>query len=121
MSRGVRIPLNELEVGSRREVVLNGREFVVFNTGKGCVAYENRCLHQGGPVCSQGTLHPHLSAKIQEDGSVSEYYKEGATVLACPWHGWEYDLSTGQLLAQPSLALKAASVTLEEDTVIVQL
>jgi nitrite reductase (NADH) small subunit len=121
VSGEVRFPLSELEVGGRRQVLLDGREFVVFNTGKVCVAYENRCLHQGGPVCTEGALHPHLSARVEEDGSVVEYFKEGAAALVCPWHGWEYDLDTGQSIAQPALKLTSASVTIEDDTVIVQL
>ena len=87
MSAEVRFPLNELEVGVRRVVILDEREFVVFNTGEGCVAYENRCLHQGGPVCTEGTLHPHLTARVEEDRSVVEYFEEGTTVLVCAWHG----------------------------------
>ncbi len=121
MSGEVRFPLSELEVGGRRVVILDDREFVVFNTGEGCVAYENQCLHQGGPVCTEGTLHPHLAARVEEDRSVVEYFKEGATVLSCPWHGWEYDLATGRSIAQPALKLKSASVAIEDDTVVVRL
>ncbi len=121
MSAEVRFPLNELEVGVRRVVILDEREFVVFNTGEGCVAYENRCLHQGGPVCTEGTLHPHLTARVEEDRSVVEYFEEGTTVLVCAWHGWEYDLATGKSIAQPALKLKSASVAIEDDTVVVRL
>jgi len=121
MSGEVRFPTSELEEGCRRIVMLDGKEFVVFKTREGCVAYENRCLHQGGPVCAAGTLHPYLSARVEEDRSVVEYFKEGATVLSCPWHGWEYDLATGRSIAEPTLKLKSASVVIEDDIVIVRL
>ena len=121
MSGEVRFPASELAEGCRRVVMLDGKEFVVFKTTEGCVAYENQCLHQGGPVCTDGTLHPHLSARVEEDRSVVEYFKEGATVLSCPWHGWEYDLATGRSIAEPTLKLKSASVVIEDDIVIVRL
>ncbi|MGC8511898.1 MAG: Rieske (2Fe-2S) protein [Acidimicrobiales bacterium] len=49
----------------------------VFDTPVGFRALENRCLHVGNPI---------------DDGSVS------GTVLICPWHGWCYDVETGDRL-----------------------
>jgi nitrite reductase/ring-hydroxylating ferredoxin subunit len=105
-----RFPLSELGEGERRSVELDGVPVTVFNLGDRYVAYVDRCLHQGGPACSRGTLHPLLTAEVLADGEVREYFQDGARVIACPWHGWEYDLATGEALWNRARRLRAATV-----------
>ena len=42
-------------------------------------------------------------------------------ILACPWHGWEFDLLTGKALADTRRHLRLFPVTVEDDTVFVTL
>ncbi len=58
-------------------VQVGGLRLAVFETADGLKAVENRCLHIGNPL---------------DDGPVEGY------VLTCPWHGWQYDLRTGEHL-----------------------
>ncbi|MQA83926.1 MAG: Rieske 2Fe-2S domain-containing protein [Streptosporangiales bacterium] len=52
--------------------------------------------HQGGPLCL-GRVYPWLTSEGPGDfGTAGE-----AALLACPWHGWEYDLATGQSFLGP--------------------
>jgi nitrite reductase (NADH) small subunit len=99
--------------GERHTVDLDGVAVTVFNLGERYVAYVDRCLHQGGPVCSRGTLHPLLTADIDDRGEAREYFVEGAQVIACPWHGWEYDLETGEALWNRARRLRAATVEVD--------
>jgi len=96
--------------GERRTVELDGRRVAVFNLGSRYVAYVDSCLHQGGPVCSAGTLHPLLTAEVTEAGEVREFFAEGQQGIACPWHGWEYDLATGEALWDRRRRLRPARV-----------
>lgn len=121
MSDEAQIALEDLPVGGRVRVELRGRTFYVFNVDGQIVAYENKCMHQGGPVCSDGTYHPLLSAEIDDAGEVREYHVEGKTVISCPWHGWEYDLSNGEFLADRRLRLRAARVRVEDGRIHVML
>jgi nitrite reductase (NADH) small subunit len=57
-----------------RAVVVGGREIALFNLGDRFMATDNRCPHQGGPLC---------------DGIVT-----GASVV-CPLHAWKVDLRSG--------------------------
>ncbi|HWK27282.1 MAG TPA: Rieske 2Fe-2S domain-containing protein [Solirubrobacter sp.] len=107
--------------GERRTVDLDGTSVTVFNLGDRYVAYVDRCLHQGGPVCSRGTLHPLLTAAIEPDGEVREYFAEGGRVIACPWHGWEYDLDTGEALWNRARKLRPATVEVDGDALRVRL
>jgi len=116
-----RIPAADLPAGERRSVELDGRPVTVFNLGDRYVAYVDRCPHQGGPACSGGTLHPHLTAELTAEGEVREFFKDGGRVLACPWHGWEYDLATGRALADSTRALRPARVELDGAELVVRL
>src|SRR5688500_19956659 len=57
-----------------RPVLIAGRELALFNLGDRFLATENRCPHQGGPLC---------------DGIVT------ATSVVCPLHAWKVNLETG--------------------------
>lgn len=57
-----------------RAVSLGGRELAIFNLGERFLAADNRCPHNGGPLC---------------DGIVT------GTSVVCPLHAWKVDLETG--------------------------
>jgi nitrite reductase (NADH) small subunit len=116
-----RLPAAEVPPGGRRTVDVGGRRVTVFNLGDRYVGYVDRCLHQAGPVCSAGTLHPHLTAELTDDGEVREFYKEGEQVIACPWHGWEYDLATGEALWNRARRLRAARIEVDGADLVVSL
>jgi nitrite reductase (NADH) small subunit len=85
--------------GDRRKmVVVDGREIVVLRYGDQFLAYENICLHMGGPV-AEGILIPKVEAIIAEDGSqLGERFNQDEMHIVCPWHGWEYDLESGEFM-----------------------
>jgi nitrite reductase (NADH) small subunit len=88
----------DYRAGDRRIISVGDREVGVFRLEDGFVAYENVCLHQGGPVCS-GLILPRLRAVVDEAGRcLQERYDESEPHLVCPWHGWEYDLRTGEVV-----------------------
>jgi nitrite reductase (NADH) small subunit len=115
------VVIEALADGDRRTVEIDGTPVTVFNLGGRYVAYVDRCLHQGGPVCSRGTLHPLLTAEIEPSGEVREYFAEGSRVIACPWHGWEYDLETGEALWNRARKLRPAKVEVDGGEVRVSL
>ncbi|PQO37723.1 non-heme iron oxygenase ferredoxin subunit [Bremerella cremea] len=61
--------------GSALEVVAAGRMVALYHTSDGMFATDGMCAHQGGPL-GQG----QLCGKI----------------VTCPWHGWQYDVTTGK-------------------------
>src|SRR3981081_2269406 len=65
----------------------------------------NRCPHQSGPVCL-GIVSGRLSS--QAPGSME--VDDETPVLACPWHGWEFELERGRALWDPSYAVKVVPV-----------
>ena len=68
----------------------------IFRVGGRLVAYENSCPHMGGPVC-QGLIIPAVR-ELVDDRRVSTGYAfdESEMRIVCPWHGYEFNLRTGQ-------------------------
>ena len=109
MTRVVVAPVSEFPPGERRIVEVGGRSIGVFRVADDFYAIRNRCPHQGGPLCI-GPLAPPVSSSGPRDLRVGE----GPMLIACPWHGWEYDLSTGQSFMGPRAAgVKSYDVRVE--------
>jgi nitrite reductase/ring-hydroxylating ferredoxin subunit len=96
MARHVVAAVGEIPPGERKLVTLNGRDIGVFNIGGAYYALLNRCPHQGGQLC-RGTLVGLVTSR--EPGTF-DYSRKGE-LLKCPWHGWEYDVRTGQSWCDP--------------------
>jgi 3-phenylpropionate/trans-cinnamate dioxygenase ferredoxin subunit len=104
--------LDEIPPGQRKIVDLEGRSIGVFNVKGEYFAVLNRCPHQGGPLC-KGNTHGFL-----ESAGVGEFhYTRAGEILRCPWHGWEYDLRTGQSWFDPAhVQVRRYQVSVEKAT-----
>ena len=69
--------LDELAPGQPKLVDVDGTRSVLGRVGESVYACDNTCARQGGPL-SEGKL--------------------SGTRLACPWHGWMYDVRTGECI-----------------------
>ena len=100
MSKHVVATVDEIPPGERKIVEIGGRSLGIFNIKGDFYALRNTCPHQGGPLC-QGRLTGFLMA----DKPGGEYrYERRGEILRCPWHGWEYDVTTGQSWVDPASA-----------------
>jgi nitrite reductase (NADH) small subunit len=86
--------------GSARELVANGRIVALFNVDGRFHALDGVCPHQGGPL-GKGTLQ--------------------GCIVTCPWHGWQFNVSTGQHQTSQSLVHPGFAVRVEGDQVLVDL
>lgn len=84
-------PERSFASGSRRIVNAGGRSIGVFRMGDRFYGIRNRCPHQGAPLCLGRVLGDAVA-----DGPGDPEVSGSTLLLACPWHGWEYDLETGQ-------------------------
>lgn len=82
--------------GDRKILDVNGKSIGVFRVDDRFYAIRNRCPHQFGPLCV-GTL----AQRAISDGPGDLRMDDGPPLIACPWHGWEYDLATGQSFMGP--------------------
>lgn len=91
---------SEIPPGAGIQTVVDGRAVALFNVDGTFHAIDGVCLHRGGPV-GEGDL-------------------EG-TIVTCPWHGFQYDVTTGKLTLDPEIGLAKHTARVEDDTVFVAL
>ena len=107
--------VDEIPVGGRKIVEVGGRSIGVFNVGGEYFGLRNRCPHQGGPLC-QGKLWGAIEATVP--GEV-RFSRQGE-ILTCAWHGWEFDIRTGQSWCNPArLRVRSYEVRVEPGAAIV--
>ena len=83
-------PLRGFADGERRIVEVGGRSIGVFRVGESFYGIRNRCPHQGGPLCLG-----HVLGDAVADAPGQARVSDDPLRIACPWHGWEYDLNSG--------------------------
>jgi nitrite reductase/ring-hydroxylating ferredoxin subunit len=89
-------PAADLGPGEKRIVDCDGRSIGVYNVDGEYYAITNVCPHQRAPLC-EGELTGTTQA--EEPGEM-EWERDGQ-IAVCPWHGWEFDVTTGESVFNP--------------------
>jgi len=108
--------VSELPPGARCMVEVKGHSIGLFNVNGAFIAVLNLCPHELAPVCRGrvgGTTLPSPPGTY--------CWGRQGEVLACPWHGWEFDLLSGMALADRRVRLRRYPVTVEDDTIYISL
>ena len=108
----------ELPDGDRRIVVAGKQEIGVFHQHGVYYAYSNYCVHSGGPAC-EGILINKVVDLIAEDHTYQGQEFSDEVHFVCPWHGYEYELSTGRCVGDRKLKLKKYEVVRRGDDIYV--
>ena len=90
--------VSEIPPGTGKCVDVNGKEIALFNLDGKFHAIDNTCLHRGGPL-GEGEL----------DG----------TTVTCPWHGWQYNVTTGRNIMDESEGVDRYEVKVEGGAVLI--
>lgn len=116
MPRHVVMRAAELPNGESCVVTVRGREIAVFNLGGEFFALVNRCPHEGAPL----GLGLRVGLSESEKPGCYSHSRPGE-LLRCPWHGWEFDIRTGQSWCEPSrLKARAYAATRETGEALVK-
>ena len=92
--------LADLPAGATRTVELAGTTVALYNVSGRIHATSNTCPHRGGPL-GEGVL--------------------GGEVITCPWHAFEFEVSSGRCLTNPNLSIVCLPVKVEGQDILVQL
>ena len=98
MAREKVAEVSEVAPGTGRVVQVGGRPVALFNVDGTFHAIDNTCPHRGGPL-AEGQL-------------------EGTTVT-CPWHGWGFDVATGECRINPAVKQTRYPVEVEGNDVYI--
>ncbi len=74
--------IHDIPVGTGKEIIVQGRVVAVFNVDGTPYALDGVCPHAGGPL-GEGTLT--------------------GCIVTCPWHGWQFDVTSGRHSLNPNL------------------
>lgn len=106
---------------ARIKLLLPDLEVVVFEVEGEYYAYPNVCPHQSGPV-GDGAITGTCRAEFDGDTlSTDITWQLDDRILNCPWHGWEFELTTGECLSRPGVDLPSIRIDDDDDQIIVHL
>ena len=111
--------ISEFKDGDRRIVFVGDQEIGVFREHGTFYAYSNYCLHQGGPACEGLTIAKVEERIMPDKTSKGLYFSDTELHFVCPWHGYEYDIKTGECVSDRKLKLRKYKVVEKEDGVYV--
>jgi nitrite reductase/ring-hydroxylating ferredoxin subunit len=115
MARYIVGTTDEILPGERKIVEIGGRTVGVFNVNGEYFAVLNRCPHQGGSLCSGRQTGLVTSSRPGEYTT-----SRAGEIIRCPWHGWEFDLRTGQSWFDPrAVRVRRYDVSVEPGSVLV--
>jgi nitrite reductase/ring-hydroxylating ferredoxin subunit len=87
---------SDIPEGERKLFTIAGRPIVVFNLKGEYFAMMNRCPHQGASLCD-GYVTGFVASSMP-----GEYaFERAGEIIRCPWHGWEFEIRTGQSWFDP--------------------
>ena len=86
----------DVPAGAVHEIQVAGKAVALANVAGKFFAINNTCLHRGGPL-GQGSLQDKM--------------------LTCPWHGWQYDVTTGKAALNPAVGVGCFTVEVRGDDI----
>lgn len=90
----------DVRPGGAIAVRTQGKELALFNVEGSFYCIDNACPHLEGPL--------------------SEGYLEKDVVL-CPWHAWQINVRTGEVLYSPGLCMATYSCKVEGNAVLIDI
>jgi nitrite reductase (NADH) small subunit len=89
---------SDIPAGTIRQIDLEETAIALANVDGKFYAINNTCLHESGPLA---------------DGELA------GPIITCPWHGWEYDVTTGKLSNNPAEGVQCYPVEVRGDDIFV--
>lgn len=81
--------LADIPEGAVRATTIGGEKVLLSRAGTSVTCFQNACAHLGFPI---------------HDGEVE------SGIITCPHHGFQYDLSSGECITAPEVALQSHAV-----------
>lgn len=110
MGRHVICRADVLQPGAVRIVEAEKRSIGIFNIKGEFYALRNTCPHKGAPLC-QGIV----TGLVVSDEPLRMRMTRAGEIVRCPWHGWEFDITSGRSVYNPHrMRVKTYAVAVEQ-------
>lgn len=86
-------------------VQVEGREIGIYHINGRYYALYNYCPHQGAPLCEGAVCGTTMPSDVYR----YEFGRSGE-IVRCPWHGWEFDITTGKSLSGDRIRARSFEV-----------
>jgi nitrite reductase/ring-hydroxylating ferredoxin subunit len=91
--------LSDLSEGKPKSCQVSGKTVTLVKSSDRVFALDAVCPHRGGPLAE---------GFVQDD------------CLFCPWHGWGFNLATGDYVGSPGIGVRTHPTELNDDSVMVK-
>ncbi len=92
--------VSEIVKNQGKVVEVASNQIALFNVEGAFHAIANTCPHRGGPL-GEGDL--------------------AGPVVTCPWHGWQFNVTTGQSPVNPAACVKSYNCKIEDQEIFVEI
>ncbi len=92
--------VSDLPAGKAKSVEAKGAQVALYNVGGRIYATVGTCPHRGGPL---------------GDGDLE------AGTITCPWHGFQFDVTSGACLTNSALGLACHAVRTDGEEILVEI
>ncbi len=110
MGRHIICRAEALQVGEVSIVEAEKRSIGIFNINGKFYALRNTCPHKGAPLC-RGII----TGLVVSDEPLQMLMTRDGEIVRCPWHGWEFDITSGRSVFNPHrMRVKTYDVAVEQ-------
>ncbi|WP_439886837.1 Rieske (2Fe-2S) protein [Pseudomonas sp. MBLB4123] len=107
---------HEVASGQQKIVKLGHLPVGIFNVGGEYHAMLNVCPHRGAALCEG----PQCGT-TQDTAHYEFIYGQRDDLVRCAWHGWEFEIKTGEFLVDRRIKAKTYPVSVEGEDLYVHL
>lgn len=108
--------LDDLEDHRPTVVRVGTRELLAVRMGTRVHVLRNVCPHM-----SESFEGARLCTRVVGARRFGDLDRVEEPAITCPWHGWQFKLSTGECLVDPKLRVKSYETRVEAGRVLVDL
>lgn len=104
----------EVPADAAKIVTIGKMSIGVFKLSDGFHALRNLCPHRGAALCEG-----RVCGTTRQTDKAEFIYDRAGELIRCAWHGWEFDIRSGEFLVDPKIRARRFDVSVEGDNIYI--